>query len=239
MFEVGRLLYGSQNLNLDGPDSDKDYKVLLCPEVDDLYYRKRVEQNDTPAGLDHEHYSPMDVRDFDRLVRAGNPNVLEMLYSKECENFYVDLEIYLDYAAELYEKGYLVMVFPQFFKAVKGIVFNSFSRYGVNRKSASRVCFWTTFVEKVVLNNFKVSPRFWSCDAAREMRFNEKIELPTKEDFVKAFDNLEKFALNEAENAYLALDDASLAFYDKEVKDLEKRMKRFVFSMVKDDLRHY
>lgn len=230
MFDVGHVLVGSQNYGLDGPSSDKDYKVLLCPDSEDFYFYKKVEKNDVPEGLDKEHYSPMDVRTFDRNLRAGNPNCLEMLWSKEKEELYFDLETYMDEARDMFEKGYLVMVFPQFFSAVKGVVFNSLSRYGVNRKSASRALFWKHFVERVALNNFVVRKEFWSCELARELRFNETMSLPLLEDLEYGFRFLENCVLKKAEEAYLALNDAELLCYQGMAAHLQERMKQFVFS---------
>lgn len=241
MFDVGHVLYGSQNLNLDGPESDKDYKVLLCPDSEDFYSYKKVEKNDVPEGLDKEHYSPMDVRTFDRNLRAGNPNCLEMLWSKEYEDLYVDLETYMDEARNMFESGYLVMVFSQFFSAVKGIVFNSLSRYGVNRKSASRALFWKHFVERVGLNGFVVRKEFWVCGLARELRFDETMDLPSLEDLEYGFQFLENWVLKKAEDAYLALDDAKLLWYKEMAAHLQERMKQFVFGNLVEELcdKHY
>ena len=44
MREVARVLYGSQNYGLDTPESDRDYKVLMCPEFDDLYHGRKLEK---------------------------------------------------------------------------------------------------------------------------------------------------------------------------------------------------
>lgn len=241
MFDVGHVLYGSQNLNLDGPESDKDYKVLLCPDSEDFYSYKKVEKNDVPEGLDKEHYNPMDVRTFDRNLRAGNPNCLEMLWSKEYEDLYVDLETYMDEARNMFENGYLVMVFPQFFSAVKGVVFNSLSRYGVNRKSASRALFWKHFVERVALHDFVVCDEFWSCGVARELRFDETMDLPLLEDLEYGFRFLENWVLKKAEDAYLALDDAKLLWYKEMAAHLQERMKQFVFGNLVEELcdKHY
>lgn len=236
MFDVGHVLYGSQNYNLAGPDSDKDYKVLLCPDAEDFYFYKKVEKNDVPKGLDKEHYSPMDVRTFDRNLRAGNPNCLEMLWSKEYEDLYFGLETYMDEARDMFEQGYLVMVFPQFFSAVKGVVFNSLSRYGVNRKSASRALFWKHFVERVGLNGFVVRKEFWSCGLARELRFDETMDLPSLEDLEYGFRFLENWVLKAAENAYLALDDAKLLWYKGMAAHLQERMKQFVFGNLVEEL---
>ena len=241
MLDVGHVLYGSQNYNLDGPDSDKDYKVLLCPEAEDFYFYKKVEKNDVPKELSCEHYSPMDVRKFDELVRAGNPNCLQMLWSKEYENLYLDLNAYMDDARYLFASGYLVMVFPQFFSAVKGVVFNSLSRYGVNRKSASRALFWETFVERVALHNFVVRDEFWSCGLARELRFDETLDLPLLEDLEYGFRYLESWVLKKAEEAYLALSDVELEFFKQQAAELKNTMKRFVFGNLRKELvdNHY
>lgn len=236
MFDVGCVLYGSQNYNLAGPDSDKDYKVLLCPDSEDFYFYKKVEKSDVPAGLSRENYSPMDVRTFDRNLRAGNPNCLEMLWSKEYEDLYFDLETYMDEARDMFESGYLVMVFPQFFSAVKGVVFNSLSRYGVNRKSASRALFWKHFVERVGLNNFVVRKEFWSCGAARELRFDETLDLPSLEDFEYGFRFLENWVLKTAEDTFSKLTPSELSKFKGMAAHLQERMKQFVFGNLVEEL---
>ena len=236
MFDVGHVLYGSQNYNLAGPDSDKDYKVLLCPDAEDFYSYKKVEKNDVPAGLSHENYSPMDVRTFDRNLRAGNPNCLEMLWSKEYEDLYFDLETYMDEARDMFENGYLVMVFPQFFSAVKGVVFNSLSRYGVNRKSASRALFWKHFVERIALHDFVVCDEFWSCGAARELRFDETMDLPLLEDLEYGFRFIENWVLKKAEDTFSKLTPSELSKFKGMAAHLQERMKQFVFGNLVEEL---
>lgn len=236
MFDVGNVLVGSQNYGLDGPDSDKDYKVLLCPDAEDFYFYKKVEKNDVPKVYDKEHYSPMDVRTFDRNLRAGNPNCLEMLWSKEYEDLYFDLETYMDEARDMFEQGYLVMVFPQFFSAVKGVVFNSLSRYGVNHKSASRALFWKHFVERVGLNNFVVRKEFWSCGLARELRFDETVDLPSLEDLEYGFRFLENWVLKKAEDTFSKLTPSELSKFKGMAAHLQERMKQFVFGNLVEEL---
>ena len=236
MFDVGHVLYGSQNYNLAGPESDKDYKVLLCPDSEDFYSYKKVEKNDVPEGLSHGHYTPMDVRTFDRNLRAGNPNCLEMLWSKEYEDLYLDLETYMDEARDMFEQGYLVMVFPQFFSAVKGVVFNSLSRYGVNRKSASRALFWKHFVERVALHDFVVCDEFWSCEVARELRFDETIDLPSLEDLEYSFRFLENWVLKKAEDVYSKLTENEKTKFNGMAAHLQERMKQFVFGNLVEEL---
>ena len=191
MKEVGRVLYGSQNLGLDGPDSDKDYKVLMAPSFEDLYFARKAEKNDLPSGLDHEHYSVVDVRTFDRLVRNGNPNTLEMLFSLE-KQLDPRLQSYFESAQELYASGFLVLVAYPFFKATKGLVFNSLDRYGVNRKSASRALFWFYFLKTLPWNDFKVNKDSWFFYNARDMRFGSTLELPSLSKLQEMFDDVEK-----------------------------------------------
>ena len=236
MFDVGNVLYGSQNLNLDGPDSDKDYKVLLCPDSEDFYFYKKVEKNDVPEGLDKNFYSPMDVRTFDRNLRAGNPNCLEMLWSKEYEDLYCDLVTYMVEARDTFENGYLVMVFPQFFSAVKGVVFNSLSRYGVNRKSASRALFWKHFVERVGLNNFVVRKEFWCCGLALELLFDETMDLPSLEDLEYGFRFLENWVLKKAEDTYSKLTENEKTKFNGMAAHLQELMKQFVFGNLVEEL---
>ena len=236
MFDVGHVLVGSQNYGLDGPQSDKDYKVLLCPDAEDFYFYKKVEKNDVPEWLSHENYSPMDVRTFDRNLRAGNPNCLEMVWSKEYEYLYFDLKTYLDEARDMFKSGYLVMVFPQFFSAVKGVVFNSLSRYGVNRKSASRVLFWKHFVERVALHDFVVCDEFWACELARELRFDETMDLPSLDDLEYGFRFLENWVLKKAEDAYSKLTENEKAKFNGMAAHLQERMKQFVFGNLVEEL---
>lgn len=236
MLDVGHVLYGSQNYGLDGPESDKDYKVFLCPEAEDFYHYKRVEKNDVPEYLDKEHYSPMDVRAFDRSLQVGNPNCLEMLWSRETEELFLDFETYMSYARCIFEQGYLVMVFPQFLRAVKGTVFNSFERYGVNRKSASRATFWMNFVLKLMNNDFKVTDSFWEDEPARKMRFDESVYLPTLEDFEKMFASLERQALCHAFEVYQNLNSTQFWTYKTMAKELQKRMEQFVFGNLVEEL---
>lgn len=236
MLEVSRILIGSQNYGLDGPDSDKDYKVLLCPEAEDFYHYKKVEKNDLSKELSSENYSPMDVRTFDKNLRAGNPNCLEMLWSKETEDLFFGLKTYMDDARCMFEQGYLAIVFPQFLSAVKGIVFNTFNRYGVNRKSASRATFWMNFVLKLMANDFKVESSFWYDEPARKMRFDESVYLPTLEDFKKLFASLERQALCHAEEVFHNLHSEQCQGYRSMANKFQKRMKEFVFSNLVEEL---
>ena len=142
MKEIARILVGSQNYGLDIPNSDKDYKVLLCPEFEDLYNYRKVEAKDLPKGLDKDHHSVMSVITFDKLLRNGNPNCLEMLYSVDLETDNTDFRAYVDYAIELYRDGYLAVVWESFYNAVAGIIMNGFEKYGTTPKTVSMAIYF-------------------------------------------------------------------------------------------------
>ena len=109
MKPVAQMLIGSQNYMLDGPDSDFDYKFLMMPDFNDFYNYHKVNKNDLPEGYDPEHYNVMSILTFDKNIRKGNINALEMLFSQhiECEK---DIEIYLNKARRAYAEGYLFVV---------------------------------------------------------------------------------------------------------------------------------
>jgi len=37
-----QILVGSHNYNLNNENSDKDYKIFVCPTFEDLYYNKKL-----------------------------------------------------------------------------------------------------------------------------------------------------------------------------------------------------
>ena len=55
---LGKFLVGSNNYNLDLPESDKDYKGVVMPNFTDLYFNKTLN-----AQID-EHKSLVDYRFF-------------------------------------------------------------------------------------------------------------------------------------------------------------------------------
>lgn len=192
MKELAQILIGSQNYNLDGPDSDFDYKVIMMPEFEDLYNNKQVSKADLPSSYDPEHYSVMDARTFAKRLYEGNFNAIELVFS----TMYTgtgEFIAYLNDAMSLYSKGYVWYVWNNFTRVVKALIYNSFDRYGINRKTASRAIFMTNFIKYIADNNFVISGKTWSDPKvwkyAREVRFNEAIPLPTKEELEE---NLER-----------------------------------------------
>lgn len=201
MFEVARVLYGSQNYGLDNFDSDKDYKVLMCPSFYDLYKSTVLEQGHLPEKYDKAHYSVMDARTFNRLLLKGNPNVLEMLFSVEWSQVQVEFDLFLNNARELLEKGYLALQWDNFYNATKGLSFNSVKRYGTDSpKAVSRLYFFYNVCEHLTKNNFAMTYTTWRnnvyCSTARELRFSKVFNVQQEcEKFTNLFEyNTELFS---------------------------------------------
>lgn len=163
MKHIATILYGSQNYGLDTPESDKDYKVLLCPQFDDLCNYHKVCKDDLPSELDPEHYSVMSLMQFHDLLMAGNPNCLEMLFSTDRKLYDVEFlrSNYLGFASSLYATGYIAIVWDKFYSALKGLAMNSIDRNAINVKTVSRLCFLNYFAQQIVKDGFMVNERTW------------------------------------------------------------------------------
>ena len=157
--EYARCLVGSQNYHLDTPDSDFDYKLIMIPTFQDLYTGAKVS---LPHGLNHEHYSQIDIRRFAQLLGKGNPNTIEMVFSTSIEKKLPEYDDLFAIAAEAYEDGYVGGVWPQFWAAIKGIVFDSINRTSEPRKGLSRAGFWLNFAKYVMAHNFTITPETWN-----------------------------------------------------------------------------
>jgi hypothetical protein len=75
-----QILVGSHNYNLNNENSDKDYKIFVCPTFEDLYYNKKLSKVEKIGIHDMEY---KDIRTLPALLKASHPNNLELLYSKE------------------------------------------------------------------------------------------------------------------------------------------------------------
>ena len=161
MKEVGRVLLGSYNYELAGPSSDKDYKLFMCPDFNDLYRAHKASKGDLPAEtVENGELSVLDVRKLDSLVRDGNVNVTEYLFSSEQ---FLDrhFAVYWDQAQKLYEDGYLAVVWNKWFSSLEGLVKNSYERYGSNKKNTSRAYYFFALAKAVFDNNFKMDYSTW------------------------------------------------------------------------------
>ena len=74
-------LQGSQNYYLDDEESDVDTKLLVVPTLDEIIFNKK------PVSVTHirdndEHIDAKDVRLYWQCFRKGNPNFVEILFSR-------------------------------------------------------------------------------------------------------------------------------------------------------------
>ncbi len=74
------FLQGSQNYNLDGPESDFDYKAYVIPSYHDLLEEKKVTKTYEITGVGQVEVK--DVRLLLDLIRKGNPAYIEVLASR-------------------------------------------------------------------------------------------------------------------------------------------------------------
>ena len=239
MKPVARILMGSQNYRLSGPDSDFDYKLLMMPDFNDFYTYHKVEKNDLPEGYDPEHNSVMSVLTFDKNVRKGNINAIELVFSKYYKSD-GDIDIYLDAAVRAYSEGYIFIVWDSFMATVEGMIKNSLDRYGVNRKSASRAMYLINLCRFVAEHDFAMDRCTWGYkevfSAARELRFNEEVELPTKEAIFAAFEDMKHFADDCRNYHRLMYSESELSLIAAWDDDLANCMKSIVKGYLKKEL---
>ena len=200
---IGKALYGSQTYHLDGPQSDKDYKVIIAPEFIDLYNGK--DKYSLPVGYDNEHNSPIDFRQFDSHLRKGNVNTIDLIFSPELSIFDDSLIPYIELARRAYESGYLGYVWPYFFASAKGRTMNSLKRYSGTdegqRKAASRG-FWTiNFMSAIIHNNYRLTQSIYNSPLIythpRKIRFEDDAFTPlTEAEWLEMFEYLEIIATN-------------------------------------------
>lgn len=174
---VGTILIGSQNYRLDILESDRDYKIIVTPNFDELYLKKDLNGAALPFG-DHEHYSCMDVRTFANNLAKGNPNAIEMLFSTEIDDEFSDFRHLLEKWREPYFNGYVASQWHYFTEAVGGIMYNSFKRYGVTPKTASRALYFYKLVEYISNHNFVIDETILRndeiCELPRAVRLLDK-----------------------------------------------------------------
>lgn len=174
---IGTILIGSQNYRLDILESDRDYKIVVTPNFDELYLKKDLNGAALPFG-DREHYSCMDVRTFANNLAKGNPNAIEMLFSTEIDDEFADFRCLLEKWREPYFNGYVASQWHYFTEAVGGIMYNSFKRYGVTPKTASRALYFYKLVEYISNHNFVIDETILRndeiCELPRAVRLLDK-----------------------------------------------------------------
>ena len=200
MKEIAKILFGSQNMGLDGPTSDRDYKVIYTPSFEDLYFRREADQHSL-KGYDKDHYAPIDIRKFHKLALEGNVNIVEMLFSIDIQSSLPEFNDYLNKVKELYNRGYIAYVWDKFYSSLQGLVMNSLDRYGPTRKVIARAHAYIRLSQTIAIDSFCVNETSWRDNpwnkTAREMRFDETVWAPSAEQIKETLNYL-KILLGEA-----------------------------------------
>lgn len=162
-----KILYGSQNYCLDGPDSDKDYKLIMLPSFDDLFYK--IDLNAAaalPTNYDKAHYSTMDIRQWHNLMLKGNVNALEYLFSRDIEEMVdnKDITTYLNVMRTLMKSGYIAQVWDSFYSSVQGVALNAIKRNGINSKTISRAYYYYQLITYLNIHSFEMDESTWRSD---------------------------------------------------------------------------
>jgi len=207
MIELAKVLYGSQNYGLDGEDSDRDYKLVLCPGFEELYEGKMCKKNEG------EHVVGVDIRRLHGLLVNGNPNAVELLYSVDVELIDGDwVGIYFDCWRRVYEGGYLAAVWRTFYAALKGLVLNGIDRNGVTPKTVARAFYFLEMAKYLAKNGFVMNEGVYRGDEvkfhrlARNIRFgktglNERVLNGIAEDVKRGFEEWKAEGQNRADAA--------------------------------------
>lgn len=176
---LAKIRYGSQNYGLDTPDSDEDFKLIVRPTFDDLYHGRNLnEKKYLPEDCDPDHYSLMDIRKWFELLKKGNFNAIEYLFSNESDTS-SNYEFFrcIDCAISLYKDGYLNNVWHSFFKSVYGNVIHALKRDGITYKTLSRAYYVHALIGYLFLNDNKMTRNIWDSPLvrleARYVRFEQ------------------------------------------------------------------
>lgn len=112
-------LVGSYNYNVNTSNSDKDYKIILMPTFQDLYYNKKMAGTANSITQDVSWNS---LREFPTMLYKSNIAVLEMLFADTIVNSrYVDI---WNYFINL-RNDITVMNLPYLYNSCMGMIYNA------------------------------------------------------------------------------------------------------------------
>ncbi len=176
---LGYFLYGSQNYHLDLPTSDYDYKVIVTPSFDELYYNENLRKKHAPGFPASEHYVTMDIRDWEYQLRRGNPNAVELLYSTHSGSYGDTKFTQFCMAAEAsLAQGHLQQVWPDFIAAIKGMIKDCLRKN--DPKGTARAYWFYNFAAAIQENDYCLtrdlfhSPFIWG--EPRKMRLEGRMD---------------------------------------------------------------
>lgn len=165
------LWLGSQNYGLDTPESDKDYKWIEIPSMDELFNKQSLTRQL------NEHNSVWDIRDFFRYLKKAAPTALEVLFSSETE--YFD-ENFRDLMNEVRAKASSLIRnnWNGFVNGTKGMVYAGIKKEETP-KTVSRFIFFY-YLYKRIVNEGQIGYSTWyseypGYELARAIRRGNKI----------------------------------------------------------------
>ena len=171
---LGNFLVGSNNYNLDLPDSDKDYKGVVMPNFTDLYFNKTLN-----AQVD-ERKSLVDYRFFCQKLIKANTNYVEILFSKEKE--FLD-----DGFAQIFElaretlSSFLRLSWDNFVLATLSMARNSLKRTDQESKMVARAVFLCHLLERAYEKNGELTDNDWTDHNFRAIRVDKTALKEAKE----------------------------------------------------------
>lgn len=171
---LGKFLVGSNNYNLDLPDSDKDYKRVVMPNFTDLYFNKTLN-----AQID-EHESLVDYRFFCQKLAKANPNYIEMLFSKEKE-FLNDGFARIFYLARETLPSILRLSWDNFVLATLSMARNSLKRTDQESKMVARAVFLCHLLKRAYEKNGELTDNDWTAHNFRAIRVDKTALKEAKE----------------------------------------------------------
>jgi predicted nucleotidyltransferase len=161
---LAKFLYGSQNYNLDTPESDKDWKYVELPSFKELFEDRKLGRQL------NENEVVWDVRQFYKQLMKANPNALELLFSKEIVWYDLAFREVCERVRTHYVTSLVRANWKNFFAATKGMAYESL-RPGVTPKSVSRYLYLYLFLDGVAQMNGEMSEESWRSDFTELPRF--------------------------------------------------------------------
>lgn len=188
---VFKALVGSHNYNLNTTDSDKDYKIFVFPNFDDLYNKREYNLSQTSPEQD---FTAHDIRKLPNLLWKANLNFIEILYStkyelpRHTEAYWAAIRI-LDFLKEnrddiatmnlpeLFERTYYGALNKQkmMMKDSPG-KHNSFEKFGYDTKNACHAIRMLDFLVKLSQDTSSIQEAFYyrNNDKSRELLIDIK-----------------------------------------------------------------
>ena len=206
---LGKFLIGSNNYNLDLSESDKDYKIIVMPTFEDLFFNRTLNKQ-----ID-EHTSQVDYRFFFQKLLKANPNYIEMLFSTE-QIFYDEKFSFLFNQFLTFSPSILRANWSNFVSAIKEMAHNSMKRTDCESKMVARCIFFYQLLNKAYKRNGYIYSSDWRCHNLREIRTNKEALEEAKKYLPKLFNFDEKLQPSNYDYAHIDYLEEEVKSYFKD-----------------------